>query len=222
MRPIIAAGPAAPPGGCTADSVEVRLWLEDAQEAGAWYDATSGSDSDPPHSPPQLSPGGTSPVTCGNPPFPCGSRPHLFGSPPACRGSPPSPGGSPPAAAVGPPQHLAIVLDSFLVVALPTPRESCRRPSSLVGIWRTSGAEKNRLVLLAFIPTPTPFSCRGCHVRFFSLVQDLGQMVVTGAVLDFVPLLALRMQGLIRQVDYDVLIHNYQKVFHHAPGGPPT
>eukprot|EP00884_Botryococcus_braunii_P009607 jgi/Botrbrau1/18648/Bobra.0367s0084.1 len=53
VRPIIAAGPASPPGGCTADSVEVRLWMEDAAEAGAWYDASSGSDSDPPPSPPQ-------------------------------------------------------------------------------------------------------------------------------------------------------------------------
>jgi hypothetical protein len=42
---VIAAGPGTPPGGCNGDGVEVRLWLEDAAEAGAWYDAASGSDS---------------------------------------------------------------------------------------------------------------------------------------------------------------------------------
>lgn len=54
VRPIIATGAGAPPGGCSSDGVEVRLWLEEAEEAGAWYDATSGSDSDPPTPPPQL------------------------------------------------------------------------------------------------------------------------------------------------------------------------
>lgn len=42
---VIAAGPGTPPGGCNADGVEVRIWLEDAAEAGAWYDAASASDS---------------------------------------------------------------------------------------------------------------------------------------------------------------------------------
>lgn len=54
VRPVIATGAGSPPGGCSLEGVEVRLWLEDAEEAGAWYDATSGSDSDPPTPPPQL------------------------------------------------------------------------------------------------------------------------------------------------------------------------